>query len=167
MLRSINKKKFPSQSSQSQKAPVSGQRGSQYTHSSERKGFSCFFTLWREEDKTDQDSQLPKQLFAAADGNRDACFCQYRTHPTGFYNVHLPVCCASVFSFFLKKALNCYDLPHNYHLNESEVFFRHVQSTLIQKGFYSHFYCEKAAKSSSGRKRMHDSFCATSNVSEQ
>lgn len=60
---------------------------------------------------------------------------------------------------FLKRAyLNCYYLPHNYNLNENEVVFRHVQSTLIQKGFYSHFYCKKAVESSSGRKGTHGFF---------
>lgn len=54
---------------------------------------------------------------------------------------------------FKKRALlNWYYLPHNYNLNENEVVFRHVQRTLIRKGFYSHFYWEKAVKCSSERK---------------
>lgn len=59
---------------------------------------------------------------------------------------------------FKKRAhLNWYYLPHNYNLNENEVVFRHVQRTLIRKGFYSHFYWEKAVKCSSERKGTHGS----------
>lgn len=115
------------------------------------------FPLWSEEDEIDQDSQLATELLTAADGNREAFFCQYRPI-LWVFTMFICRFAVPLSLLFKKRALlNWYYLPHNYNLNENEVVFRHVQSTLIRKGFYSHFYWEKAVKCSSERKGTHGS----------